>query len=377
MKIHQRQWRPENGWNASTDETDREASLALLFGSPSAVDRPGLVEELRAAYPRAHILGCSTAGEIESTQVHDETLCVTACHFAHTEVRAAEVTLSAAGDSFRAGQQLAEALAVPGLVHVLLFSDGLQVNGSELVKGMYSRLPDGVAVTGGLSGDGARFERTLVCTNNGASSGKVAAVGFVGDRLRIGMGSMGGWDPFGPERVVTRSSGNVLYELDGRSALSLYKQYLAEHAAGLPSTGLLFPLTIWAGDSGEAVVRTILSVSEADQSLTFAGDIPQGCHARLMRANMERLIDGAHDAARACHVPLRAEPPELAVLISCVGRKLILKQRAEEEIEAVADVLPGAALTGFYSYGEIAPFTPSARCELHNQTMTITTLSER
>src|SRR5207253_2722683 len=138
----------------------------------------------------------------------------------------------------------------------------------------------------------------------------------------------------------------------------------------LPATGLLFPLSIRSRSGETAVVRTILSVDEDAQSMTFAGDVPEGAYARLMKANFDRLIDGANGAARTSSLALGDVPTELAILISCVGRKLVLKQRIEEEVEAVRDVLgAGAALAGFYSYGEISPFTPGARCELHNQTM--------
>jgi hypothetical protein len=198
-----------------------------------------------------------------------------------------------------------------------------------------------------------------------------------GSRLKVGFGSLGGWDSFGPERVVTRSKANVLYELDGRSALGLYRQYLGEQANGLPATGLLFPLSIRTRADETPVVRTILSIDEEAQSLTFAGDIPEGAYARLMNANFDRLIAGAAGAARTSYQAIGSTAPGLAILISCVGRKLVLKQRIEEEVEAVRKVLGAhAVLTGFYSYGEISPFTPGARCELHNQTMTITTLSE-
>jgi len=210
------------------------------------------------------------------------------------------------------------------------------------------------------------------------TGGGVAAVGFYGERLRIGYGSMGGWDSFGPDRLVTRAEANVLYELDGSSALELYKRYLGPHAATLPASGLLFPLSLRGASGDQRVVRTILGIDEQAGSLIFAGDIPEGAYARLMKANVDRLIDGAHGAASACHEPLGVTTPPLAILISCVGRKLVLKQRTEEEVESVRGELgAGAVLSGFYSYGEIAPFSSSAKCELHNQTMTVTTFGER
>jgi hypothetical protein len=251
------------------------------------------------------------------------------------------------------------------------------VNGSALVEGLSSHLPEEVTVTGGLSGDGGRFKETLVLWDGVAESNTIAVLGLYGERLRVGYGSLGGWDPFGPERLITGSKGNVLYELDGKSALELYKRYLGEHAKGLPATGLLFPLSLRTREGKTGVVRTILSVNEEEQSMTFAGDIPEGSYARLMKANFNRLIDGAVGAAKTSCDIIGRSSADLAILISCVGRKMVLKQRIEEEVEGVRDVLGDrTVLTGFYSYGEIAPFTPGGKCELHNQTMTITTLLE-
>ena len=245
------------------------------------------------------------------------------------------------------------------------------------MKGLRDGLPSSVAVTGGLAGDGERFQRTVVSLDDKDGDGGVAIVGFYGD-LRIGYGSMGGWDQFGPERLVTRSEGNVLYELDGASALELYKSYLGPYASELPASGLLFPLSLRMESEHTSVVRTILGIDEKEGSLTFAGDVPQGAYTRLMKANVDRLIDGAHGAAGASYEAVGSSTPDVALLISCVGRKLVLKQRVEEEIESVREVLgEHPVLAGFYSYGEIAPFAPSVKCELHNQTMTITTLSER
>lgn len=352
------------------------AGLVLYFGGRAVLEDPELYRHLRRNHPDAIIMGCSTAGEIMDTRVTDGTVVATAIQFDNTRLQLAVATVDETADSRSAGQRLAESLDAPGLMHVFVLSDGLHVNGTELVAGLRSRLPAGVVSTGGLSGDGASFGRTLVGANEPAAERRVAALGFYGERLRVGFGSLGGWDPFGPERLITRSSGNVLYELDGESALTLYKKYLGEHAIGLPATGLLFPLTLRMAEHESPVVRTILGVNEAEQSLTFAGDMPEGAYARLMKANFERLIDGAIGAAHISQSH-SASPPQLAILISCVGRKLVLKQRIEEEVEGVRDVLgEGTVLTGFYSYGEISPHTPTAKCELHNQTMTITTLSE-
>lgn len=354
-----------------------DANLVLAFGSREAMERPSLPAELRTRFPGAVLFGCSTAGEILGTEVSDDSLALAAITFKRITVRGVMVHLDDFPGCREAGARLGEALRSPGLSHVLLLSDGLAVNGSLLVEGIASALPTDVGVTGGLSGDAARFQKTLVLLDDQVRSRAIAAVGFYGPGLRVGCGSLGGWDSFGPERLVTRSKNNTLYELDHKPALNLYKEYLGDQAAGLPATGLLFPLSLKLPGSEQPVVRTLLSVNEAERSLTFAGDMPTGAFARLMSANFDRLVGGAIGAAENSRLPGRGPEAELAVLISCVGRKLVLKQRIEEEVEGVRDVLGRRpTLVGFYSYGEISPFTPGSRCELHNQTMTITTFLE-
>ncbi len=216
MKIEQRIWTQTEGWAPSQEgETGVSAQLVLVFGSTLALTTTPALDETRARYPEAHVLGCSTAGEIFGTKVLDDSLVTTAVEFASTEIRAGSVSVNGHGGSFQVGAELARSMPQDGLRHLLVLSDGLQVNGSRLVEGLVSALPDGVTVTGGLSGDGERFKETLVVSDGPPESGTIGAVGFYGERLKIGFGSLSGWDPFGPERRISRSTANVLYELDG------------------------------------------------------------------------------------------------------------------------------------------------------------------
>lgn len=378
MDIEQARWTAAAGWEPHPPGLLQDAQLAFVFGGPDALTNTSLWDAVTAAHPEALRFGCSTAGDIFGTQVSDDSLVVTAVRLDRTRVVGRSTCIAGPEDSLRAGERLAQALEHEGLVHVFVVSDGIHVNGSQLVEGLARSLPPEVTVTGGLSGDGPRFKKTLVIAEDRPQPSAISAVGFYGASLRVGYASLGGWDPFGPERLITRSTGNVLYELDGRSALELYKTYLGPHAGELPASGLLFPLSLRTREGDTPVVRTILSVDEEHSSMTFAGDVPEGSFARFMKANFDRLIDGAVGAARTSYEAVGSASPELALLVSCVGRKLVLKQRVEEEVEGVREVLGDRTiLAGFYSYGEISPFTPDARCELHNQTMTITTLSER
>lgn len=378
MKAEQTRWTEANGWAPGfPGKLGDSAQAVLVFGSGDTLHRKSELVRLKEAYPRAHIFGCSAAGEIFGTQVSDGALVATAMAFDHTRVVVSSLLIGCAEESFEIGRALTAALDKKDLAHVLVLSEGLAINGTSLVRGLMSGLPEGVTVTGGLAGDGERFEKTYVLCDGEPLRNQIALLAFYGKRLRVGYGSLGGWDPFGPERRITRSKGNVLYELDGKSALELYRQYLGEYAAGLPATGLLFPLSLRTSEGETGVVRTVLSIDDKDKSMTFAGDLPEGAYARLMKANFDRLVDGAVGAARTSLTGAGSVPTTVALLISCVGRKMVLRQRIEEEVEGVREVLgKNALLTGFYSYGEISPFTPSAKCELHNQTMTITTLAE-
>jgi hypothetical protein len=379
MKVEQARWSPAKGWEHEIPgQLGETAQLVLLFGGTSTLKDQKHLDRIKKAYPEAHLFGCSTAGEICGTQVSDDSLVATAVSFDHTRLEGAQIKISEAENSHQVGERLAQSMDKNDLSHVLVLSDGLKINGSDLVKGLTMHLPEKVAITGGLSGDGGKFEETLVLLDGQPRKDTVAVMGLYGNRLKVGYGSFGGWDPFGPERLVTKSKGNVLYELEGRSALELYKTYLGEHAQGLPATGLLFPLSLRTKEGETGVVRTILSVSEKEQSMTFAGDVPEGAYVHLMKANFDRLIDGAVEAAKTSYRAIGSSSPDLAILISCVGRKMVLKQRIEEEVEGVREVLgDNAILTGFYSYGEISPSLPGSACKLHNQTMTITTLTER
>jgi hypothetical protein len=378
MKIEQKRWTAAGGWDFPLNGgMGDSAQLLFIFGSTEILKQQSQSEEIKNAYPRACAVGCSTAGEIYGTGVYDDSLTLVAVHFEKSTVTCSHVEIGSAQDSYSAGKQLARDLEKNGLVHVFVLSDGLNVNGSDLSRGLEENLPPHVKITGGLAGDGSRFKETFVLADGSPRKNSVALIGFYGKDLKVGYGSIGGWDSFGPERLITRSKGNILYELDGTSALELYKKYLGEFASGLPATGLLFPLSIRKKEDSVSLVRTILAVSETDQSVTFAGDVPEGSYSRLMKANFDRLIDGASEAARNSKALVGSVPSDLAILISCVGRKLVLKQRIEEEIDGVREILgPDAVLTGFYSYGEIAPFGVDSKCLLHNQTMTITVLSE-
>jgi hypothetical protein len=355
-----------------------DPNLVFIFAAPVFFGADGAASALRDAFPGAAVLGCSTAGEVSREGVRDGSAVVTAIRLERSRILSGSTELLGMADSRAAGRRLATDIAAPDLRAAIVFGPGVDINGSALVDGMGDVLGAALPVSGGLAGDNGAFVRTWTIGKNGVSDRAIVAIGLAGEALRVSHGSFGGWAPFGPARKVTRCAGNVLYELDGEPALEIYKRYLGDYAATLPASGLLFPFAM-LGDDLHAVglIRTILGIDEAQGSLTLAGEIRQDGYLKLMHASTDALVNGAEVAANMVRDMGEAQGPALALLVSCVGRKLVMGERVDEEVEAVAAVLGAdTLLAGFYSYGEISPFGLGSACKLHNQTMTITRLAE-
>ena len=381
MHASQSYWTELGGW-LSDSEQPLPADLVLYFGSRQMLATARPYDALKARFPGANIVGCSTGGQVTGEDVSDEILTALALDFANTPLRLASAVVGDPKHSAAVGKDIGRQLAAPDLACVFVLSDGLHVNGSALVDGIVSAVGPDVPVSGGLAGDGADFAETLVGCNDRPQTKTVAAVGFYGTSLQFGHGSAGGWDVFGPKRRITLSQGNVLLEVDGKPALDLYKLYLGpEESQKLPGSALLFPMRISDPQHPDrAVVRTVLSVDGDTGTMTFAGDMPEGWTAQLMRGSFGRLCAGAAEATHraAQGIEGTGDGDSAAIFVSCIGRRLLMGQRIDEELESANAELPENCRTvGFYSYGEIAPHDGSGHCQLHNQTMTVTLLRER
>jgi hypothetical protein len=376
MRTEQLSWTEASGWKSNSGGAG-SANLVLYFGKRKALANGARYDELRAKFPGAHLLGCSTGGQIRNRDIIDDEIAAVALNFNATTLKLACAPAEGSARSRLCGEAIGRQLAGNGLAGIFVLSDGLNVNGSELVAGIASAVGLQVPLSGGLAGDGADFESTLVGGDCAPRKQLVAAVGFYGNAVRFGHGSAGGWDEFGPHRRITRSQGNVLFELDGTPALDIYKRYLAEDAAGLPGTALQFPLRIRDPQQAKyQMVRTVLAVDHKMGSMTFAGDMPQGWAAQFMHGNFTRLTAGAADAARQA-VATIGERDGVAIMVSCIGRRLLMGHRTIDEVSAAGTVLgTDMPRLGFYSYGEITPTGAAGSSQLQNQTMTVTTISE-
>ncbi|SHJ28720.1 FIST signal transduction protein [Pseudozobellia thermophila] len=377
MKIVQAIKHKGSDWNFTTPKTELVKPLVLVFGDRYQLEAENCYEEVLQLFPDGHIVFGSTSGEILKKNVYENSAVLTAIEFERSTfiVKSKNLT-DYNGDDTLLGQELMAEFATEKLKHVFIVSEGSSVNGSTLITGLEKSKHDGIGLSGGLCGDDSRFERTLCSYNTNPKEGEIIAIGLYGESLEITSANFGGWSVFGPLRTTTRSKGNVLYELDGKPALDLYKQYLGDKAKDLPKSALFYPLNVDVHDGSEPLVRTILTIDEKENSMTLAGNVPEGSSVQLMMSTVDDIAEGARQAAQLA-VSLRKTKTELALLVSCVGRKLVMDQRTEDEVEEVIDVIgKQAAVTGFYSYGEMAPFAGQGKCKLHNQTMTLTLLSE-
>lgn len=373
LKLNNQEWETLDGELTKNDYD--KVNIIFLFGDTDVIKNDGNFLKLKDIFPKAIIVGCSSSGNILGSQISNSTVVATAVFLEKSHIEIASLVLNENDNIEKLSENLIDSLPKENLKSIFLMADGLLINGSELIRGI-NKVNKLVPITGGMAGDGARFQETYVIVNDKPAQRTIVAVGFYGESLSVQSGCFAGWSEFGAQRIITKSEGNVLYEIDGIPALDLYKKYLGEYASELPNSGLRYPLNIKENDDSNEVIRTLLAINEENKSITFAGDVPVGCKARLMKPNINELIDGAGKAAES--IEKINDKTALGLIVSCVGRKIVMNQLIDEELEIIQDILGDSVqLIGFYSYGEIAPFKDNLfNCELHNQTMTLTTIFE-
>lgn len=403
METHSIHYTLANGWSSAFPAIDSAQTLILVFGPADWQAYTAAFNELIAHYAQAIIVGCSGYGAISNGEILDDTLIASITHFHQTQLRLATCPINSPAESLFAGQILAHELAAPDLQATLLFSDGLNTNGSTLIAGINSKLSPATVVIGGLAGDSQRFTSTWVMANQLPRSQLACALGFYGNAIQFKTAIRVGWNPLGPERQVTLASGNKLYTLDDKPALELYKQYLGSRATDITKNSLNFPLAIRSKGKPYTLIRTPMVLDEDSQTLIFAGDIPENSSAQLVHVSATTLIDGAYKAGLELNevIALNQDQPVLLLTISCGARRAVMAEDAGLELDAVCSAFAKKInQVGYYSFGELAPHnvklepknspycatkdcttclaTPTyGLCELHNQTITLTAIYEQ
>lgn len=380
MKLEQCRWQKETGWeNGKEPGGLKEAQLVIFFASKVIFDENGIIEELKNYYPKAEIVGCAVQWQIQGQEVTEAALCFTAIFFEHASVAVVTGSVDDVNKSQELGTSLIQSLPSEGLRHVFVLGDGLNLAGSAFVRGISSKISTLIGLTGGFTSEGVSTGQPGLYCNKKLPKGSAILIGFYGDLLQFSYAANTGWKSYGPIRKITKSDGDTLYELDNKPVLDLYKDFLGPFAHELPDIGLLYPMSVWAPDQEQssALARTIIDVNEESKSLRTAGDVPEGSNVQFMITNIDMLVKGAETAAEKTFKVLKHTEPELALIMSCISRKFVMKQRSEEELDAVADILgKKVAYVGFYTWGEISPFGFNEKCFFQNQVMAITAIRE-
>jgi len=351
--------------------------LIIFFISPS-FPKFDLLKEYRTTYPNCIITGCSTAGEIEDISVHLESAVITGVKFEKSKVVYNEVYLSSTEDDFSAGSDLIDKFNQEELKHIYVLSEGININGGDLVEGLRHHSSTDFSITGGLAADGYNALKTFVLTNDFSYvSDVIVGIGFYGNDLKVGFGALKGLTSLGVDRIVTKSEKNIVYEIDGEPAYGLINRLIGLDSFGVGNSLKLLPLSIRANVIDRSTIRSITDLNKEEGYIKFSGNISEGSYLRLMKSNINRIINAAEGAAEESIIPIGNTHTDLAIITSCIGRRNVLKELVEEEIEAVRDVIgEDATITGFYSYGEISPYISNKKCQLHNQSIVVTTFSE-
>jgi hypothetical protein len=368
---------PLRGWQGLPDASF-EPDLVLFFGSKKAFDDGAAYFDLRSRFPKAIVFGCSGGGQIHSSGIIDDGITGLALKFKSTKLKLVSISSNDSDESLKIGNNLGRQLLSSDLVGVFVLSEGLEINGDNLMEGLSQSLPNTVVIGGGLAADDDRFARTTVSANCLPMRNLVAAVGFYGPDVEIKSSNGGGWKKTGKTMKITASRDNHLYDLNDEDALSIYKNNLGSEAAQLPMSGLRFPLMVSdPNDSEKSFVRTLLGIDNDVGMLTFAGNIPEGWTAEVMQASSDDLIEAASSAALET-LSSDDKAPDVSILVSCIGRRLVLGDKSVAEVNAV-DKSYGqqTAMTGFYSYGEFSKTVENDSAHLFNQSLALFTITER
>ncbi len=352
-----------------------KASFVLVFASRTMLESSAWIDTIQDRYKNVPVVSCSSSGMIYQSALKEDEVSGIAVQLEKTIVRIESKQLADFSDSKEMGHQLGTDLMEPDLKHVLLFSDGWLVNGSELIDGIYGALSEAVTVGGGFAGDGANFSRTLIGLNQQIERGMVVAIGMYGENLSVGFGKHGGWNEFGEEMEVTEVNGREIVQLDNQSVLSLYREFLGEDADGLPGKALMYPLAVKLPDFPNPLVRTVMNIDDLEGTIATGQPVPKGAKIQFMRAKFDNIIKGVEQAAEES-LKNHISTPEFALVVSCIGRKLLFGKQIEEEIAIVKQALGNTPIvSGFYSNGEIC-MDERGLAELHHQYLTVTTFKE-
>jgi hypothetical protein len=357
--------------------------IVIAFSS-TALNQKDIVRGINEASGKAPLVGCSDAGQITNEGPNKGGVSVMV-------IKSDSIKFipgtggQVAGGAREAGAALAKDIsgkARDSLKLLMMLTDVLKGNGADVVRGVQDILGQDFLVVGGAAGDDFQFKETFVYYYDQVLPSSVVGVGLSG-KFSVGIGVRHGWMPVGLPQKVTKSSGAVIEEIEGKPAVAIYEEYFGKKAEELKAEPLAimaitYPLGMSVEGSEEFLIRDPITVDEKG-AITCAAEIPEDSEIRLMIGSKDNAIAAAKDAARKALDQLGGAKPKAIVVFNCIARNKLFGQDAGDEIQAIQSILGvNVPLIGFYTYGEQAPIggnvTRPFSC-FHNETVVIMALA--
>jgi hypothetical protein len=340
---------------------------ALLVFAAIGHDHAALLGRLADAWPGAALLGCTTAGEASlGLGLQEDSIVVAALAddaVTFTAGLGRDMARDPAAAARAAVAQARAATPLPPRL-ALAFPDSLTTSGVAIVDSLQAELGPAVTLLGGTAGDQFRFERTYQFFGREVLTDTVPVL-LISGPLRFGTGVASGWRPVGRPVRVTRAEANVVYTLGDTTTLAFYRSYLGPGAAPMGE----YALAVFEPDGGRYHLRAPFSFSDADGSITFAGDVPVGALVQLTDVDRAGILAAARASLAHALADYDGDAPQAALFFSCAGRKTTLGSAADREMREIEGLLAAdVPIVGFYAYGEIGPLERGGPARFHNQT---------
>ena len=370
-------YKRDSGWSADFPDVDSAMTLVVVFADNASWEDRWALSELKHAFPNSIIVGCGASETVHNGKLLTDSISVGIIKFQSTEIKFASADLSDSADSQSAGRRIAEGLKHPNLKGVLLFTNGLVVEATDLVRGIQEDLPAGIPIAGGLASD-RDLLHCWVNANGELRDDAVCAVGLIGDKVELVCASGGGWAPASDRHVATKTLGKTLYEIDGQRAYDVLTERLEKKTSQISPWALdIANQTIALKFEGVDLVRSILGSDKQKGCLELAGDIPEGVEIEFMESTVDEIIDGVDEVAHGIRMKtVGLTDNSLSVVFGCVGRVCILGDRTSEEVSVLkAAIGENIAQVGMYGLGEILT-TTCGYPQVHNLTMAAAVIRE-
>jgi len=320
-----------------------------------------IVNILKENIKNVKIIGSSTDGEIIDGEVTNNQIILNFNIFENTQIET--ILLKKSTNSYKLGQELATKLITSNTKLIITFADALNVNGEEYIKGIQSI--SNVFIAGGLAGDNGLFKETFVFNEKEIITNGCVGVSLNSDTLKVSNEFGFNWEGIGKIMHITKSKGNIVYEIDGKTPVEIYRHYFGEDVAkDVVKIGVEFPLIIKKDNI--SIARAVVGQND-DGSLIFAGNINTGEKVQFGYGNIESILQ----KDEILFQNLKNFDIESIFIYSCMARRRFLGKMIESEVKPFSKI---ATVSGFFTYGEF--FTFNNKNQFFNQTMTVLLLSE-